>query len=66
MANSQKKENKPSFCDGVKAEWSKITWPSKEQLTKQSVAVVIITILLGVVITLLDTGLQYCVSLLSL
>ena len=36
MANSQKKENKPSFFDGVKAEWSKITWPSKEQLTKQS------------------------------
>lgn len=66
MANSQKKENKPSFFDGVKAEWSKITWPSKEQLTKQSVAVVIITILLGVVITLLDTGLQWCVSLLSL
>ena len=66
MANSQKKENKPSFFYGVKAEWSKITWPSKEQLTKQSVAVVIITILLGVVITLLDTGLQYCVSLLSL
>ena len=66
MDNSQKKENKPSFFDGVKAEWSKITWPSKEQLTKQSVAVVIITILLGVVITLLDTGLQYCVSLLSL
>ena len=66
MSNSQKKENKPSFFDGVKAEWSKITWPSKEQLTKQSVAVVIITILLGVVITLLDTGLQYCVSLLSL
>ena len=65
MANSQKKENKPSFFDGVKAEW-KITWPSKEQLIKQSVAVVIITVLLGVVITLLDTGLQWCVSLLSL
>ena len=66
MAGSTKKENKPSFFEGVKAEWNKITWPTKEQLTKQSIAVVIITILMGVVITLLDTLLQYGVNLLSM
>lgn len=66
MASSTKNENKPSFWAGVKAEWNKITWPTKEQLTKQSIAVVIITILMGVVITLLDTLLQYGVNLLSM
>ena len=65
MASSTKKENKPSFFEGVKAEWNKITWPAKEQLTKQSIAVVISTIVLGVIITVLDFGLQYGVSLLS-
>ena len=66
MASSTKKENKPSFFEGVKAEWNKITWPAKEQLTKQSIAVVISTIVLGVIITVLDFGLQYGVSLLSM
>ena len=65
MASSTKNENKPSFFEGVKSEWNKITWPAKEQLTKQSIAVVITTIILGIVITVLDFGLQYGVSLLS-
>ncbi|MBQ0027347.1 MAG: preprotein translocase subunit SecE [Lachnospiraceae bacterium] len=65
MADSTKKENKPSFFEGVVAEWNKITWPAKEQLTKQSIAVVVTTIILGIVITVLDFGLQYGVSLLS-
>ena len=66
MADSAKKENKPSFWAGVKAEWNKITWPNKEQLTKQSIAVIVVTIIVGLVITLLDTGLQYGVNLLSM
>ncbi|MCR5398472.1 MAG: preprotein translocase subunit SecE [Lachnospiraceae bacterium] len=65
MADSVK-ENKPSFFDGVKAEWNKIVWPDKEQLTKQTVAVIAVTIVLGIVIALLDTGLQYGVNLLSM
>ena len=65
MADSVK-ENKPSFFDGVKAEWNKIIWPDKDQLTKQTVAVIAVTIVLGLVIALLDTALQYGVSLLSM
>jgi preprotein translocase subunit SecE len=65
MADSVK-ENKPSFFDGVKAEWNKIIWPDKDQLTKQTVAVIAVTIVLGLVIALLDTGLQYGVNLLSM
>ena len=32
------------FWDGVKAEFKKITWPDKDALLKQSVAVVIISV----------------------
>ncbi|MBP9997543.1 MAG: preprotein translocase subunit SecE [Lachnospiraceae bacterium] len=66
MGNSTNNENKPSFFDGVKAEFGKISWPAKDQLTKQSIAVVIITVIVGLIITLLDTGLQYGVNLLSM
>ena len=65
MADSAK-ENKVSFFDGVKAEWGKIIWPNKDQLTKQTIAVIITTIIVGVIISLLDTALQYGVSLLSM
>ena len=66
MGDSAKNENKPSFWDGVKSEFAKISWPGKDQLTKQTIAVVAITIVIGVVITLLDTALQYGVNLLSM
>ena len=65
MADSAK-ENKVGFFDGVKAEWGKIIWPNKDQLTKQTIAVIITTILVGVIISLLDTALQYGVNLLSM
>lgn len=65
MADSAK-ENKVSFFDGVKAEWGKIIWPGKDQLTKQTIAVIVTTVVVGVIISLLDTALQYGVNLLSM
>ena len=59
------KENKVSFFDGGKAEWNKIIWPAKDQLTKQTIAVIAVTVVVGVIISLLDTALQYGVNLLS-
>ena len=51
MADSAKKENakkqkaaKPDFFKGVKAEFKKISWPDKDSLIKQSVAVVCISV----------------------
>lgn len=46
--------SKPSRWQGIKAEFKKISWPKKESLMKQSVAVVIITLLLSVIIALID------------
>lgn len=53
------------FWDGVKAEFKKITWPGKDDLLKQSIAVVIISVVIGAIITILDFGLQYGVDFLT-
>ena len=45
---------KGSWFKGIKAEYKKIVWPDKETLTKHSLAVVVVTILLGIIIYLLD------------
>lgn len=52
--NVTEKAPKKKRFKGIKAEFNKIVWPDKETLTKQTVAVVIVTFLLGVIIYLLD------------
>lgn len=48
------KRQKQSWFSGLKAEFSKIVWPDKTSLTKETVAVVIVSVLLGVIITIVD------------
>jgi len=48
------KENKPSFWDGVKAEWGKIIWPDRKTLVRQTILVTMISVLLGVIIAIAD------------
>ncbi|HHU72896.1 MAG TPA: preprotein translocase subunit SecE [Clostridiales bacterium] len=48
------KAPKRSWFSGLKTEFNKIVWPNKEDLMKQSVAVVIATVILGAVIFALD------------
>lgn len=60
------KTQKTSFWKGVQSEFRKISWPDKNILAKQSIAVVAISIVLGLIITLLDTLLQYGVNFLTM
>ena len=53
---------KTNFSQEVKSEFKKIIWPSKESLTKESVAVIVTTIVLGGVVALLDLGIQYLIN----
>ena len=62
----EQKTNLSVFFKGVKAEFKKISWPDKNKLFKQSVAVVCISVVLGMIITLLDTILQYCINFLTM
>ena len=67
MADSVKKEktSKPSFFKGLKAEYKKIIWPENNDVLKQSVAVVCISVLLGAIIAILDFVIQYGVDFLT-
>lgn len=68
MGDSANTENvtKPKFWLGVQAEFKKISWPDQQLLTKQTIAVVAISIALGLIITVLDFALQYGVNLLTM
>lgn len=43
-----------SFFRGVKVEWGKIIWPSKNTLAKQTGAVVVVSVILSAIIAILD------------
>jgi len=54
-----------NFFKGVKTEFKKITWPDKESLGKQSVAVVVVSVVLGAVIAALDFLIQWGVNFIT-
>ena len=66
MANEDGKKaksaKKPSFFKGVKTEYKKITWPDKESLTKQTIAVIAVSVVISIVIALLDFVMKYGVD----
>ncbi len=50
---------KSSFFNGLKAEFNKVIWPTKDTIMKQTTAVVVVSVILGIVISLLDTGIIF-------
>ena len=62
MADTKKKNagaDKTSFSKGLKSEWGKIIWTDKKSLVKQTIAVIVISVIICLLITLADSlGLQ--------
>lgn len=56
---SNEKAHKKDFIKGLKAEFNKIIWPDKDSLRKQSVVVMIVTVLMGITIAVLDLIIKY-------
>ena len=46
-----KKAPKKSFWKGLKAEYKRIIWPDKETVTKQTGAVIAVSVALGLILT---------------
>ena len=65
MGDSAEKQTRPSFFKGVKSEFKKVSWPDKQDTFKQSVAVVAISVVVGVLIAILDYVIQYGVNFLT-
>ena len=66
MADTAKKEaKKDSFWKGMKTEFNKISWPDKTETVKESVAVICVSVVLGLIITFLDTIILFGVDFLT-
>lgn len=52
--SEEKKSSKASFFKNLKSEFKRCTWPKKEDLMKQSVLVIIVSVALGVIISGFD------------
>ena len=63
MGDSAEKQKRVGFWDGVKAEFKKIVWPDRKSTLKQSVAVVAISVVVGVIIAILDYFIKYGVNI---
>ena len=65
-ANAEKAEKGSiqSWFDGVKAEFRKIIWPDQKSLVRQTAAVLGVSVVLGVLITIIDLAVQYGVDFL--
>lgn len=53
------KANKTSWFKEMKAEFNKIIWPTKERIVKETVVVVICAIIIGIIVAVLDMGIQH-------
>ena len=62
--NTQAQEQKTPFTKSLKQEFAKIIWPTKAELTKQTIAVVCISVVTGVLIALIDMALGYGIDFL--
>ncbi|MBR5969862.1 MAG: preprotein translocase subunit SecE [Lachnospiraceae bacterium] len=50
------KKSKSGFFAGVKKEFGRVTWPTRKETFKQTVAVLLLSVMLGVMISGLDAG----------
>ena len=58
------KSQKKSWFQGLQSEFEKIVWTDRPTLAKQTVVVVVITIILSVLISVMDSGILECINFL--
>lgn len=57
-------KNQKKWSAGLKAEFNKIVWTDRQTLINQTIVVVIITVILGAIISILDAGILGVLNLL--
>ena len=57
------KKQKKNWFKGLKAEFSKIIWPDRQSLTKETVAVLAVSVLLGVIIAVVDLIVRFGIEI---
>ena len=59
MSEANVKKQKKSWFKGLKAEFSKIVWPDRQTLTRETVSVLFVSVLLGVIIAVVDLAVRF-------
>ena len=59
MAEAKKKSGLKNWFTGLKSEFSNIIWTTKASIVRQTVVVVIVTLIMGVLIGLIDQLIQF-------
>jgi preprotein translocase subunit SecE len=68
FTKNKKEDNKGSkagFFQGVKTEFKKIIWPDRDTLGRQLLAVVCVTVVMGILIAVIDFGAQNLINLIT-
>ncbi|MCR5665426.1 MAG: preprotein translocase subunit SecE [Eubacterium sp.] len=66
MNESEKKtEVKESWTEGLKQEFNKISWLPAKTVGKQTAAVVVVSVIVGIIIAILDKFIQYGIDFLT-
>ena len=63
-AKQEKQSKLGSFFKGVRTEFGKIIWPSRETMVKQLIAVVCATVVTALLIAVIDFGAQNLIDVL--
>ena len=63
MENTETSKSKKWF-DGLKAEFRKIIWPTRDDIQKETTAVLVCSVILGALIALIDFLVQHGVDFL--
>lgn len=58
-AKTNETAQKNSFFKGLKSEFKKIVWPDKDTLAKQTAGVIVVTVALGIIISVIDLGIKF-------
>ena len=59
----QEKAHKTSFFKGLKTEFKKVIWPDQTTVTKQTIAVLIASVILSSIIAIIDLLIKYGLGL---
>lgn len=60
---AEKKEKKVGFIKGLKSEFTKIAWPTKNDLFKETTVVIFCSVIIGIIISVADVLIKYGINL---
>ena len=58
MADKKEKKGFKAWWAGLKGEYSRIIWPDKPTVVRQTITVIVVTIIIGILIALIDSVVQ--------